>query len=200
MLWKRGKVKWLREGDKNTAFFRARANERRKRNSIKSLRRNSGALISESSVIQGAILRHFTQIFQSSCPDQSIMEEVVATFSQRVMREMNDTLLQPFSLKRLTVLLIRCTYPYKLPGAGCPCNVVYKLASKVIAKRIKPLLNNIISDSQSAFILGRLITDNVLVNYEPNYYLAHKRWGSVGHAAFKLDISKAYDKVEWVFS
>ncbi|KAL0355318.1 UNVERIFIED_CONTAM: hypothetical protein Sradi_3978700 [Sesamum radiatum] len=46
---------------------------------------------------------------------------------------------------------------------------------------------------------GRLITDNVLVAYELNHYLAHKTWGSVRHADPKLDLSKAYDCVEWNF-
>ncbi|KAK4384031.1 hypothetical protein Sango_3098700, partial [Sesamum angolense] len=54
------------------------------------------------------------------------------------------------------------------------------------------------SPKEPAFIPGRLITDNVLIAYELNHYLAHKTWGS-GHAALKLDLSKAYDCVEWSF-
>ncbi|KAL0404652.1 UNVERIFIED_CONTAM: putative mitochondrial protein [Sesamum radiatum] len=79
------------------------------------------------------------------------------------------------------------------------CNITYKPASKAIANRLKPFLTLVVSETQSAFLLGRLITDNVLVAYEINHYLAYKYWGSTGHAALKLDLSKAYDRMEWSF-
>ncbi|XP_031116501.1 uncharacterized protein LOC116020159 [Ipomoea triloba] len=77
------------------------------------------------------------------------------------------------------------------------CNVVYKIMAKVLANRLKPLLDNLISESQSAFIPNRLITDNILIAAEIGHYLNRKQGGLAGWGALKLDMAKAYDRMEW---
>lgn len=79
------------------------------------------------------------------------------------------------------------------------CNVVYKIVSKVLANRLKHILNGVISESQSFFIPGRLISDNIMISYEVMHYLKRKNAGKTGWMALKLDMSKAYDRVEWDF-
>ncbi|GKC75870.1 hypothetical protein Tco_1126644 [Tanacetum coccineum] len=77
------------------------------------------------------------------------------------------------------------------------CNVLYKCISKIIANRIKHCLTNLVSPNQSAFIPGRSIADNILLTQElmHNYHLDR----GPSRCAFKVDIQKAYDTVDWAF-
>lgn len=79
------------------------------------------------------------------------------------------------------------------------CNVIYKIGSKAIANRVKPFLNAVISPTQTAFVPGRLITDNVLVAYKVNHFIHGHAQGKRAYMALKLDVSKAYDRIEWYF-
>ena len=78
-------------------------------------------------------------------------------------------------------------------------NVISRLFSKVLSNHIKLILPNIISDAQSAFVPNHLITDNTVVVFELLHRMRNKRKGKQGQMAVKLDISKAYDRVEWLF-
>ncbi|KAH9686509.1 putative reverse transcriptase/RNA-dependent DNA polymerase [Citrus sinensis] len=57
----------------------------------------------------------------------------------------------------------------------------------------------IYQNRESAFVPGRAITDNIRISTEIVYYLKRKKQGKVGVVALKIDMSKAYDHVEWNF-
>lgn len=77
-------------------------------------------------------------------------------------------------------------------------NVCYKVISKILANRLKPFLEKIISPNQTAFIEGRWINENGIIAQEVIHFM-NKSKARKGWVAQKIDLSKAFDKVEWNF-
>ena len=77
-------------------------------------------------------------------------------------------------------------------------NFIFKVISKILANRLKPLLHKIISPNQSAFLQGRSIHDNSILAHEI-FHSMKKKKGNGGLMAIKLDMEKAFDRMEWSF-
>lgn len=73
---------------------------------------------------------------------------------------------------------------------------LYKIISKVLCNRLKHILPKIIDPVQSAFVKGRSIQDNALIAFEAIHIMKRKNCGKFGDFALKVDISKAYDRVD----
>lgn len=78
------------------------------------------------------------------------------------------------------------------------CNVAYKVITKILANRLKDLLDHIVSPWQSSFILNRFMQDNVFITHECMHYIKRKK-AKLGYMAIKIDMAKADDKEEWCF-
>ena len=79
------------------------------------------------------------------------------------------------------------------------CNYSYKVFSKVLANRLKVFIPELISSSQNAFVVGRLIQDNIGIAHELFHFLKTRKTKKKFELAVKLDMQKAYDRVEWDF-
>ncbi|KAL3825323.1 hypothetical protein ACJIZ3_021352 [Penstemon smallii] len=254
LMWRqRAKAHWMREGDKNTKFFHAKASSRRKGNTILGLRNNEGVWCEEENELEGIVADYFRDIFTSKNPTEDDLGAALEVIQQRISPEMNADFLKEFTTEEIKkaldsmhplkspgpdgfpvifyqrfwhivkndvtrwvlqllnhkVLPASCNFTYIVLIPKCPnpqsmaqfrpislSNVVYKIASKSIVNRLKPFMNDIISESQSAFVPSRLISDNILIAYELAHYMKRS---SAEHMAVKLDMSKAYDRIEWVF-
>ena len=74
-----------------------------------------------------------------------------------------------------------------------------KLVSKVLANRLQKFLPLFILENQSAFQVGRVITNNILMAFETFHFMKHQHSGKLGFMVLKFDMSKAYDRLEWFF-
>ena len=77
--------------------------------------------------------------------------------------------------------------------------MLYKIFSKVLANRLKKNLPSIIIEHQFAFTKDRLISNHIMMAFETLHCLQRYKFGSHGYMTIKLDMSKAYDRVEWPF-
>lgn len=70
--------------------------------------------------------------------------------------------------------------------------------TKIIVKRMQTLLPNIISPLQTAFVPSRLGLDNMIIAQEIIHTVIGNR-GQMGYMAIKIDLEKAYDRLQWHF-
>ena len=126
-----------------------------------------------------------------------IKEDIV-----RAVKEFFSTGIMPDEVNDTTIVLIpKVSHPSLLSDFRpiSLCNVLYKVISKCLANRIRTFLQELISPHQSAFIPGRLITDNALIAFECIHAIQNSSSARTNFCAFKLDLSKAYDRVDWCF-
>ena len=78
------------------------------------------------------------------------------------------------------------------------CNFLYKIISKLLKNRLKKVLHKLISPGQTAFVPGRKIQENTFLAQEIIHEMKKKK-GKTGWIGLKIDMEKAYDKIEWPF-
>ncbi|KAL0683276.1 hypothetical protein Bca4012_050124 [Brassica carinata] len=122
-----------------------------------------------------------------------LTEEILQFFQSSVMRQgWNHTQLS---------LLPKITKSMKMQDMRpiSLCSVQYNIISKILYNRLKLILPQIISETQGAFVAGRLISDNIVIAHEMVHGLRTNPQVTEEFMAVKTDMSKAYDRVEWNF-
>lgn len=74
-----------------------------------------------------------------------------------------------------------------------------KISSRMLVNRIQPFMDQVISINQSAFIKNRNICDKIILAQELNHLIRSRRNQRQGFASLKLNMSKAFDRIEYNF-
>ncbi|CAN6698380.1 unnamed protein product [Malus baccata var. baccata] len=213
--WKvKSRNQWLREGDKNTKFFHAQTIKRRRFNSIRGIEDARGIWQESVEGIGNTAIEYFTDLFQSCKPD--LVEEVQCCMEGRLSQEDNRDLTAMVSECEIMEAVYQIP-PTRAPGPdgffGCFYQDHWDTVGPDVVKivkafwnsglllrnRLKKVMPKVIGENQSAFVAGKHIQDNILVVHEVLHSLIHQKKGDQPGMAIKLDMAKAYDRVEWDF-
>jgi hypothetical protein len=133
--------------------------------------------------------------FQKCWPTvgDSVVKEVRQVFSTGRMPEyLNRTLIS---------LIPKCLGPETLSQFRpiSLYNTVYKIVTKIIVSRLRPIMGNLVSPFQATFVPSRRGLDNVVIAQELIHSI-HRKKGRMSQLILKLDSEKAYDRLEWISS
>ena len=194
---------YVKEGDNNTRFFHRLANSHRNANLIKRIEVD-GVLYEDEANLRSQVVLFYQGLYKETevwrptmdgldfaCIEEEERLSLEKEFSKeeviQVLRSLNASFLTLIP-KKCNAVSIKDFRPISLVGS------VYKLLSKVLANRLRAVLDNLISKSQNSFVGRRQILDSVLI---ANECLDSRLKSSLPDVVCKLDIEKAYDHVIW---
>ncbi|XP_070055164.1 uncharacterized protein [Nicotiana tomentosiformis] len=177
LLKQKDKVKWFEDGDSNTSYFHSLIRDRRRKLQLHKIMDHRNIWVEgDESIGQEEDNTYLTTI-----PDMEEITEVVFNMSASssagpdVESPTNFSELRPISLSNFTS----------------------KIIFKILSRRLNLVLDKLISDNQSGFVKGRLITKNILLAQEIVQNVNQSNRG--GNVIIKLDMAKAYDRMSWSF-
>ncbi|KAL5568871.1 hypothetical protein UlMin_025446 [Ulmus minor] len=181
-LWfQKSRLKWKLEGDRCTRFFFLSTLTRRKFNRIDHIKGDDGQWLTSRDQIGQAFLQRFLATYDELIHSEFDLHQLI---SPTISDVDNASLLKPLEHKSLPAYWV--------------CNVIYKVISKLLVDRLKPLLTRLICPTQGAFVPDHSIHDNSIIIQEIIHAMKRKK-GSKGWMGLKIDLQKAYDRLSWQF-
>nr|ABN09154.1 RNA-directed DNA polymerase (Reverse transcriptase) [Medicago truncatula] len=215
--FEKSKVKWNMEGDRNTAYFHRVTKIKNTTKLITLLRDGEHTLTDPNQIANHALtmIPSNDEIKQAvfslnndsapgpdgfgSCFYQIYWDIVKEDVIKAVLQFFNTGWILP-NFNANTLILIPKTQNADSMDQFRPiamANFKFKIISKILADRLAQIMPNIVSQEQRGFIQGRNIKDCVCLASEAINMLDQKSFG--GNLAFKVDISKAFDTLNWKF-
>uniref|UniRef100_A0A2N9F7H7 Reverse transcriptase domain-containing protein n=1 Tax=Fagus sylvatica TaxID=28930 RepID=A0A2N9F7H7_FAGSY len=209
----KSRMEWSLLGDRNTSFFHTSVLCRRHRNKIWCLKDSMGNWSQSTTQLKTLIRDYFVTLYSTECTSSDLCNSLVpngVSFSEEI-----KAILDVDVSKQEIVAAFKSFKPYKAPGpdgfhpVGKPeliqqfrpiglCNTIYKAITKVLVNRLKPYLSDVVHPLQASFVPGRKASDNVILVQEIIHSMSISR-SKIGNMAIKIDLEKAYDRLEWSF-
>lgn len=143
----RSKMAWMKEGDRNTAFFHAKATKRAHTNQVDGLVDINGVMCQDRSRMEAIVSDHFVGLFHTTNPEEQEINEVLNAIEPRVSEDENLFLAQPYTGKEVTDALSSMS-PLKSPGSnGFPVLFYQKYWSIIGPNAISSVLEFLNSNS-----------------------------------------------------
>ncbi|XP_059315722.1 uncharacterized protein LOC132066425 [Lycium ferocissimum] len=198
-------IKSFVEGEVNSTFFHSIEKGRKMRLNLTSIQDDHGNWISGDDNIAQQAVQFFENQFtkEDTLMDDNVMNHIPKIISE----EENTMLLDSPSMDELKDIIFSMS-THSAPGPYgffhfsdlrliILSNFSNKIISKLMNQRLTPVMQKIISPYQTSFIKGRSISENIILTQEMvhniNQSLQH------GNIILKLDMAKAYDRVNWDF-
>eukprot|EP00253_Pinus_taeda_P024757 PITA_24757 len=233
VLWRqKSRIKWLREGERNTKFFHQAMIQHRQRNRILSIKDQNGVRVLEQEGIEQVLVDHHKDILAEPSVDRAeAIKKICSAIPRLVTEDQNNALMRAANLEEVEEIVksmkkgtapgpdgftieffqacwhflgreilelieesrmnqkvwptINSTFYSLIPKNDnledangfrpiALCNVIYKIITSLISKRLKPLLDKLISSEQTGFVEGRQILDGLVVSQEVIHSLKMK--------------------------
>ncbi|PRQ24992.1 putative RNA-directed DNA polymerase [Rosa chinensis] len=251
-LRSKARVRWLIEGDRNTAFLHNLVKIRRVHKSLTSIKVGSQVFHGQDQISQ-QVVHHFEALFRrdSTITDTGLVNRTIPALvteaenlsltTRPTVEEIHEAVLnldgssapgpdgfggiffqQCWEVVALDVIAAVTSFfvnGFILPHFNSSliilvpkkdeadsisdyrpialANFTFKVITKILADRLGLVASRIVSSNQSGFIKGRSIADPIILTSEcVNLLDRESKWGNL---AIKLDISKAFDTLDWAF-
>ncbi|GKV24110.1 hypothetical protein SLEP1_g33762 [Rubroshorea leprosula] len=210
-MWQqKSRAMWLKDGDANTKFFHRCVKGRWRKSEINSIQ-IKGEQYKGVGEIKENVASYFEQLFSEDKwqrpkldgisfkqIDRADNASLTASFSEEEIKNAEQGRLVRGSNASFITLIPKVENPQRIEEYRpiSLIGVMYKIIAKLLANRLRKVLDKVIGEQQMAFIKGRQLVDGVVIANEVIDEAKRKKKRSF---LFKVDFEKAYDKVSWDF-
>ncbi|XP_026397067.1 uncharacterized protein LOC113291789 [Papaver somniferum] len=179
--------------DNNTRYFHSIFKKILHTNNINALCDANGNWLRDRHDISTLLTIHFSDVASTSNP---ILPDNAFHILPRIILDVDNVMLTAAPSEHEIENVVKHMLAWSAPAPDGFQAGSYQTQWQLVANRIRPFLKKLISPYQAAFVPRRAIHDNIIIAHEVIHSMKHKE-GLNGTMALKLDLSKAFGRLEW---